>query len=211
MLLKKKSFVLICLFFVFCIPSFGQKCSRCNGRGIILQDPAPVSHYGVGRKVGDCQICGRALFSDESHKHVVCPSCNGTGKYSTSNSSGGYSSNDHYDGILTPQEYFQVESLAKILFTGKTEMRQCQTCHGTGKCPSPGLHHYGNMYDLLDLNAPTPQYCPLCGGWGTCPNRNCVNGFESYTRPCTENEKNEISSQIRSIYENAYRREGKTL
>lgn len=190
-----------------------QTCPKCQGRGQVMVDPPPVSHFGVSRKVGDCTICGHTIFQGERHRHTTCPSCNGSGKrsgHSNSRSSYDDDSAEEYDPALTPAEQLRIEELAKVLFAGKTETRTCQTCNGTGRCPGPGVHHYGNVAaDVLDINSPMPSYCPLCGGMGDCPNRNCVNGTETYTRSLTDSEKEEISGQIKSIYDNAHRRENK--
>lgn len=210
--MKQKCIFLVLLFmFLVSTPCFAQTCPRCSGYGQILVEGPQISHYGVPTKISDCEICGHAIFESERHHHKVCPRCNGTGKYSKgsnrSSSDENYSDDD-YDNILTPVESERVTELMKMLSEGKTEIRECETCHGTGNCPGPGPHHYGNMAaDVLDLNSPMPSYCPLCGGMGYCPNNKCVNGQVGYTIPCTESEKEEINNEIKLIMNNAMKRE----
>jgi len=189
---------------------FSQTCSRCRGTGKVDYAYSKVSGFGLGWVYVKCPQCGQTVDINggnggHSHKHT-CPSCVGTGRLSSRSHSG--SSNDTYDGVLTVEEYLLVEQLAKQLFSGVTELKECHVCHGTGKCPGQGLHHYGNMSAMLDFNSVTPQYCPLCSGWGTCPNNKRVNGQESVTRQLTSSERDEIYRQIQMIYNNAYKREG---
>ena len=207
--MKRKCIFLVLLFsLLVCTSGFAQTCTRCNGYGQILMEAPPVSHFGVSRKTGDCEICGHAIFQNERHRHKICPRCNGTGKRSSRSSSSssdeGYS-NDDYENILYPAEADRVTELMKMLSNGKTEIGECETCHGTGRCPMQSGHYSAG--EILDVTGPMPSICPLCGGGGYCPNYKCVNGQVAYTRPCTESEKEEINNEIKLIMDIAMKRE----
>lgn len=196
--------------------AFSQSCMRCNARGKINFADSKVAGYGHGPVYMKCPVCSESININGGPAHYhPCPSCKGTGRISgsslgTSSTSGGHngsSSVGGYDGTLTPDEYFMVEELYKAIFQGVTESRTCTVCNGTNRCPGTGAHHYGNMSGFWNIDAPMPVYCFQCGGWGDCPNKNCLNGTEFYTRQLTESEKAEYYRRIQEIYDNAWKRE----
>lgn len=201
--------ILVILMSMLSVPTFAQKCNRCNGYGQINKSVS-VAGYGLAKKIGDCNICGHMIFSGESHNHVPCPSCGGSGKRQTSTSSSRTSSSSRKNtsSILYPSEEDEIQGILKILREGVTETRKCQTCGGTNRCPGRGRHHYGNVgMDMMNIDAAMPVYCFMCDGWGDCPNKNCMNGTEFYTRPCTESEKARLNERMNQIYQFARERE----
>lgn len=81
--------VLIAFMSIFSVTTFAQKCARCNGHRVI-NSSVSTAGYGLSPKIGDCTICGHAIFKNESHHHQTCPSCGGSGRRSTA----GYSSSN---------------------------------------------------------------------------------------------------------------------
>lgn len=91
-------FLLILFMSMFNVTALAQKCIRCNGHGQIKSSVSSAG-YGIGAKIGDCSMCGYAIFKNESHNHKTCPSCGGTGVRNSSPrpvSPGGQSESSSY-------------------------------------------------------------------------------------------------------------------
>lgn len=202
---KKCFLVLMVIMSVFAMRAFSQTCQRCRGYGQI-NIGGKTAGYGLGYVIGECTVCGHAIFNNESHHHQTCPSCGGTGKQSSSSRQSASSNNsdsqsyssEHWDG-LTTEEWLYMRELIKESVRPNVSVVECSTCHGKGTTPCMTCNGRGVW---------NGRECPSC--LGIYPNEYCRTckgvGKVQVKSPKTEEEKRRIAAEIQRLTEVAISR-----
>lgn len=202
---KKYLFFTLILLSVISMTTYAQKCPRCRGYGQI-NTSGKTAGYGLGYVIGECTVCGHAIFNNESHHHQTCPSCGGTGKQSSSSHQSASSNNngsqsypgEQWDG-LTTDEWLYMKELIKESVRPNVSVVECSTCHGKGTTPCMTCNGRGVW---------NGRECPSC--LGIYPNEYCRTckgvGKVQIKSPKTEEEKRRIAAEIQRLNEVAISR-----